>query len=164
MLLFYNVIAAVFSCLCSAHPIHVSVTEIEYDRSDQALEIMMRVFTDDLELTLKSAFDVPSLDVLHPGSKKQLDDMMKEYLDRHLRISLDGKQHALNYLGHDLDGDAIVFYIEVARAAPWKTIEIMNDVIMETYDDQSNIVHVYVEKEVKSARLTRRKPVARLTF
>ena len=39
------------------HPIHVSVTEIEMDEKDKRLEIMMRVFTDDLELTLRASHE-----------------------------------------------------------------------------------------------------------
>ena len=35
------------------HPLHVSVTEIEMDDKDKRLEIMMRVFMDDLEVTLR---------------------------------------------------------------------------------------------------------------
>lgn len=154
----------VFSLVASAHPIHVSVTEIEYDPKDEALEIMMRIFTDDLELTLRTAFDKPTFDVMRSDSKDALDEMMDKYLQLHFRITLDGATKTLNYLGHELDGDAFVFFVEVANVKPWKTIEVMNDVIMETYDDQSNIVHVYLGENVKSARLTPRRPATRLTF
>lgn len=164
MVTFLNSLFALFSIFSLAHPIHVSVTEIEYDRQDQALEIMMRIFTDDLELTLRKEFNHPTLDVLRPDSKAPLDEMMAQYLDRRLRISLDGRRQKLQYLGHELDGDAFVFYVEVSKVGPWKSIEVANDVIMETYDDQSNIVHVYVGENVRSARLTHRKPVAKLDF
>ena len=51
------------------HPIHVSVAEIEMDEKDKRLEIMMRVFTDDLELTLRKATNQPELDLLSLSKK-----------------------------------------------------------------------------------------------
>ena len=50
-------LAPLLAVFFSLHPIHVSVTEIEYDEKDRALEIMMRVFVDDLELTQGNGWD-----------------------------------------------------------------------------------------------------------
>jgi hypothetical protein len=52
----------------------------------------------------------------------------------------------------------------VSKVKKWKTIQISNDVIMETHDDQSNLVHVTVQDNVKSLRLTREKSTDKLTF
>jgi len=146
------------------HPIHVSVTEIEFDEKDQALEIMMRVFIDDLELTLRNSRKDPDLDILNPKKGTSVDQLVKEYLKDHFRISLDNKIQQTNYLGHEREGEAFIFYIEIADVRHWKTITIHNDIIMSTYDDQSNIVHVYVNDDVKSLRLTPNKPADKLTF
>jgi hypothetical protein len=54
------------SCL---HPIHVSVTEIEFDEKDKALEIMMRIFIDDLEVALRQDQKDPVLDILNTQEK-----------------------------------------------------------------------------------------------
>jgi hypothetical protein len=146
------------------HPIHVSVTEIEYDPRDRTLEIMMRVFIDDFELTLRNSLNKPDLDVLNPGKEVSLDDMISGYLQNHLRISLDNKLQKTNYLGHEREAEAFIFYVEVTGVSKWQTITIHNDVIMSTYDDQSNIVHVYVNDRVRSTRLTRHKPAENLSF
>jgi hypothetical protein len=45
-----------------------------------------------------------------------------------------------------------------------KTLEVLNDVIMEIHDDQSNMVHVTYKSPVKSARLMRGKPSETFTF
>lgn len=146
------------------HPIHVSVTEIEFDETDQALEIMIRVFMDDLELSLRESFDEPDLDVLQPGSGAKLDNLVRDYLQQHFKIALDGKNQKASYLGHEREAEAFIFYVEVPGVRKWKTITIHNDIIMATYDDQSNIVHVYANDDVKSVRLTRKKPADQLTF
>lgn len=148
----------------SLHPIHVSVTEIEYDQKDEALEIMMRVFIDDLELTLRNSLARPDLDILNPGSGDTTDDLVGGYLRQHFRISLDNQPQRTRYLGHEREGEAFIFYVEVSKVKPWNTITIQNDIIMDTYDDQSNIVHVYVGEKVKSLRLTQNTPTDKLTF
>lgn len=155
---------SILPLLFAAHPIHVSVTEIEFDRKDRALEIMMRVFIDDLELTLRNTFNKPELDILNPPKGVSYDDLIERYLGDHFRISLDGKAQKTRYLGHEREGDAFIFYIEAPNVTTWKTISIHNDIIMATYDDQSNLVHVYVDDKVKSLRLTRNTPADDLTF
>ena len=130
---------------------------------EKRLEIMMRVFMDDLETTLREKYQIPDLDVLNPKGRT-IDQMMEEYLKPHFKISLDGKAQAMKYLGHEQEGDAFIFYIEVDKVKQWKTIQIQNDIIMEKYDDQSNIVHVTLNEKVKSIRLTTKRSVEQLTF
>jgi hypothetical protein len=146
------------------HPLHVSVTEIEFDEKDKALEIMMRVFIDDLELTLRNDLKQPELDILQPNNGMTIDQMVRGYLKDRFKISLDNKVQKVNYLGHEREGDAFIFYIEVSNIKGWKTIQILNSIITETHDDQSNLVHVTVRDKVRSLRLTRDTPVDKLTF
>jgi len=147
----------------SLHPLHVSVTEIEMDPKDKRLEIMMRVFVDDLEVSLREKYQNPDLDVLAPKGKT-LDQMMVEYLEPHFKISLDGEPQVTKYLGHENDGEAFVFYIEVEKVDKWTTIQVQNDIITEIYKDQSNLVHVTSNETVRSLRLTRSRPLDKLTF
>jgi len=145
------------------HPMHVSVTEIEMDEKDTRLEIMMRVFIDDLELTLKEDFKDPSLDILNP-SKLTVDQMMTTYLGVHFNIMLDDKKQIIKYLGHEKDNEAFVFYLEVSKVKKWKSIQVQNDIITEFYSDQSNLVHVTYVETVRSLRLTRSNPIDKLSF
>jgi hypothetical protein len=145
------------------HPIHVTVTEIEFDREDKMLKIMMRVFIDDFELALREHANQPALDVLDEknGMTKQ---MVSGYLEQHFRITLDNKAQKINYLGHEKESDAFIFYIEVVNVKKWKTIGIFNDILTGLHDDQSNLVHVTANGGVKSLRLTRNTSSDKLSF
>ena len=145
------------------HPLHVSVTEIEMDEKDKRLEVMMRVFTDDLELTVRQKLGKPELELLSL-SENARDEIVRAYLKDRFKISLDGKPQKVNYLGHEQEDLALIFYIEVPNVKKWKTIQIQNEVIMETHSDQSNLVHVTVRETVRSLRLTKNNPVDKLTF
>jgi len=149
--------------LC-VHPMHVSVTEIDFDEKDKELEITSRLFIDDLEKTLQNQLKQPELDLLNPKNGQTIDQMASQYLADHLKISLDGKPQKTEYLGHERDGEALVFYVLVSKVRKWKTIQVFNDAITATFEDQSNLVHVTVREKVKSLRLTRDTPTDKLTF
>ena len=146
------------------HPMHVSVTEIDYDEKDRELEITSRIFIDDLEKTLQNSLKQPELDILVPKNGLTIDQMAETYLLSHIRVALDSKPQKISYLAHERDGEAFVFYILISKVKKWRTIQVFNDVITETHDDQSNLVHVTVREKVKSMRLTRNTPVDKLTF
>ena len=146
------------------HPIHVSVTEIEFDEKDKALEIMMRVFVDDLSVTLQKTTNQPSLDIYEQKNSAIVDQLARDYLKDHFSISLDNKPQKLVYLGHETEGEAFIFYIEVANVKKWKTIKVFNDILTETHSDQSNLVHVTVKEKIRSLRLTKDTPSNQLTF
>lgn len=159
-------IASFVQCLAlvaALHPLHVSVTDIAYDEKDKALEIMMRVFMDDLELTMRNRHQKPALDILNP-KELTLDQMMDDYLKEKLIIALDGKRQEINYLGHERDGEAFVFYVEVSPVKKWKQIQVQNTIVTETYEDQSNLVHVTVRGKIRSLRLTKNNPSGKLSF
>jgi hypothetical protein len=146
------------------HPIHVSVTEIEFDQKDKALEIMMRIFIDDLETSLREELNQPELDIAALKKGVTLDQLVNAYLKDHFKITLDNKLQKTNFLGHERESEAIIFYIEVDDVNSWQTIKIQNDILVATFDDQSNLVHVTVGDKVKSLRLTKSTPADKLTF
>ena len=159
----FNMINIIFSFLIllfSVHPIHVSVTEITWDEKEKELEIIARIFIDDLEASIRKTNDQPELKLLGPST----DQLVWKYLESRFRISLDGKAQKVKYLGHEIEGDAILCYIQVSNVKKWKEIEVMNSMITELYDDQSNLVHVTVNEKVKSLRLMRDNPSGKLTF
>ena len=159
-----NIFLQVIILALYPHPMHVSVTEIEFDEKDTALEIMMRVFIDDFELTMRNKLNQPELDVLTPKNGLTIDQMAGDYIKDHFKISLDNKIQKVSYLGHEKESDAFIFYIEVSNVKKWKTIQVLNSIITEIHDDQSNLVHVTVRDQVRSLRLTKNNPVDKITF
>jgi hypothetical protein len=145
------------------HPLHISVTEIAFDEKEKELEIIMRVFTDDLETSIRATRKDETIDILSPKGTST-DQLIQEYILPHLAVTLDGKLQNLNYLGHEEEGQALLCYIQVSNVKKWKTIGVRNDAMMEIYDDQSNLINVTVEGEVRSLRLLKNEPSGKITF
>jgi hypothetical protein len=140
------------------HPIHVSVTEINYNDKSKSLQITSRIFIDDLELSIQKQLKEESLDILEPKNGKTTDQLISEYLSKHLAVKLDGKTAKIRYLAHETEDLAVICYLEIENIKKLKTLEVTNDVIQEVHADQSNLVHITYKGPVKSYRLTREKP------
>lgn len=158
------ILSLVYAFIHLLHPVHLSVTEIEYSEKDKALQITSRIFIDDLELSIRNKLKQPELDILDPRNGMTTDQLASDYLKEHFKIALDGKPQKFNLLGHETEDFALIFYIEVPNVKKFKSLEVFNSVIMETHDDQSNLVHVTYKGPVKSVRLVRDKPSEIFSF
>lgn len=146
------------------HPIHLSVSEINYSEKDKALQITSRIFLDDLELSIRNQLNQPELDLLQPGPSQTTEQLISDYVLKRFSVKLDGKLQKANFLGFEREDPAVICYIEIENVKKFSSIEVKNEVIMEIHDDQSNLVHVTYKEPVKSMRLTRDKSSGILTF
>jgi len=153
-----------YSFLLLLHPIHLSVSEINYSEKDKALQITSRIFLDDLELSIQNQLQKPGLDILQPGKDLRTEKLISDYVLQRLSVKLDGKLQKMNFIAFEREDPAIICYIEIENVKQFKTIEVKNEVIMETHNDQSNLVHVTYKGPVKSMRLVREKPSDTFTF
>ena len=157
-------LSILLSWIINLHPIHLSVTEVNYSEKDKTFQITSRIFIDDLELSVRALKKENELNLLEPDKGRKTDDLVSEYLIRHLKVKIDGKPVVLNYLGSEVEDVALICYIESPVIKKFKTIEVWNDVIQETHADQSNLVHVSYRGQIKSARLMRENPSESFTF
>jgi hypothetical protein len=120
------------------HPFHSSVTEMSYNQKDQSWEISIRLFQDDLELSVSSAIGKKYRMV--PGdeaSEKELDT----YLRKHFRFHA-GKQISTPYrwLGTEQQQDAIWVYLEIPTTSDLAGSYLENSIFLEVFEDQTNLV------------------------
>ena len=146
------------------HPIHLSVTEINHSEKDKALQITSRIFIDDLELSIQKDIKEDALDLLKPENGKTIDQLVANYVLKHLKVKVDGKAQTLKYLGHEIEDLALTCYIEISNIKKLKSIEVFNDVLMETHRDQSNLVHLSYLGKMKSVRLVGEKSNETIMF
>jgi hypothetical protein len=146
------------------HPLHVSVTEIKFDTKDRELEIVSRIFIDELEEAVRKELNKPSLDLLNPGTETTIDQLVSQYLSGRLKISIDGRPVKIKYLGHEVEDDAMIVYAYAPGVKKLSSIEVFHSTITELYDDQSNLVHVTVGDKTRSMRLMRDALTGKITF
>lgn len=152
----------IFAGLSLFHPLHVSVTELEFDQRDGEFEVTMRIFMDDLENAVRKSTGNDA--IVLTGDTSGKDDLMKAYILGKLSVQVDGKGKTVQYLGHETQGDAFIFYMIIEQSEAWREVVVQNEILQELYDDQSNLINVIAGEKVKSLRLTKTKPSGKLVF
>ncbi|MEO5650027.1 MAG: DUF6702 family protein [Ginsengibacter sp.] len=143
------------------HPFYVSVMQIEENAKENLLEVSCRIFTDDFEKTLRMHYP-RHIDLLNPSNKTQMNQLVNDYITKHVSISIDGKQHPLQFVGYEKNEEAVECYFEINHISVKKNISVFNNLLFEYKPEQINIVHITVRGVRKSRQLTN--PDARLNF
>ena len=134
------------------HPLHVSTSDISFNAQDSKLEITCTIFTDDFELALQKQFNTKA-DLQKPAMHAAMDVLVKNYLNAHLRLKAGNTATTLNYLGFELDKEAINIYLESDKTPSPKKIDVEVSLLHNIFDDQINIVHITVDGVRKSGKI-----------
>jgi hypothetical protein len=143
------------------HPYYVSVTELNYNEKDHSLEITAKIFTDDLEKTLEQNYHTKS-DLINPKDKSATEKVVSAYLNKNLKILVNGKSVEIKLLGYEIEEDAVWCYLEARAPSVPTQIKIHNSILYDFREDQLNIIHVTVNGERKSHKL--QNPESELNF
>lgn len=134
-----------------AHKFYISVTNVDYSQKDKAIQIITRVFVDDMNAVLKERYGIqPKL-----GTDKETTTdvaFLKKYLKTKFVVEINGKKVDYTFIGKKYDTDMLICYLEVPNVAleTLKQIAIENEVLTDIYDDQQNVVHFKVNGTKKS--------------
>ncbi len=134
------------------HPIHVSTTNIEYNKQDGKLEVICTIFTDDFEAALAKQYHAKT-DLNKAEMHKAMDEMVKKYLAANLQIKTGVAALPLNYLGFEINREATDVYLESDRIPAVKKVDVEITLLHNLFDDQINIVHITVSGLRKSEKL-----------
>ena len=147
-LLLIHLAPLLMSWAASLHPVHVSVSEVHYNRQTQSLEIMHKVFIDDFENALEKYYN-GNLGLGTEKEASEADALIEAYLQKHFAIWVDGKPLAPGYLGREADLEAVWIYQEITGVDKAEAFKITNTLLFDLFDDQRNILHLeYLEKKV----------------
>ncbi len=134
------------------HPFYVSMCDINHNAKDKTLEISIRIFSDDLESTLKKNYST-SFDIIKPADRATVDKMISAYINSHLAVVIDGKNYQLNYLGYEIKDASAWCYFEIANISSIKSIGITNSLLHDFNKNQINLIHIKMNGKEKSHKL-----------
>jgi len=125
-----------------AHDYHISNFEIEYNAETKALEIIAKIFIDDLEDGIAASGVTEKLYLCTDRELATGDDYVYAYLSDKMSIKVDGQSRSFNYIGKEVSEDLVAMYcyLEIEDVQSINEITVSNDMLMELFDDQINIV------------------------
>lgn len=152
--LFFFSVLLVFSSFTGAkHPYHVGSVEINYNQKSKTFEVTGRFFLDDLENGLNTKYG-KSLHFNDPKFKAPLNESLKNYAVEYFKLKANNKFLNVNYVGYEEDHESVNVYLESEKVENPKKVEAAVSLLYNLFDDQINIVHIIVNGERKSEKLT----------
>jgi len=121
------------------HEYHISVTKLNVNPSQKMLEISIRAFTDDLEKGLSLANDNRRI-LLRNGDDNN--PLVEKYLRQHFVLAdPERKLRTCTFIGKEAEADATWLYLEVPFSGNPEGWVMKNELLMEAFDDQVNMVN-----------------------
>ena len=131
------------------HPYYVSTLEIDYRPDRAALQITMRVFTDDWLLMLNTHYD-KSLRLDPDTNEEQMLIHSTDYLLQYLELNLNDTYVNPSVLGREYHDDQLVLYLEVMGVVELQTLAVSNRILFAELEGQQNIVRIKTPTKRKS--------------
>lgn len=146
-----------------AHPFYVSICQVDYNNTNQSIEISIKTFADDLLLGLENV-GVTKIYLGEEREDPKADQYIYDYLQSKLQFNVNGEDYDFNFVGYEFENDVVWIYLEIVNVKTLSEIEITNCFLTEVYDSQSNIIQINNGGEIKSLLLTKRNNTDKIEF
>lgn len=137
----------------SLHKYYLSVTDIAYDQDEKSVQMITRLFYDDLEAVLQERYD-ETIVVDATANQEKLDVYLNKYLQKKLVITINGEEREFQFLGKEYEDDYVVCYMEITDVESVNAFAVDNQLLMDLFPDQKNMVHTTIGNNKKSFLLT----------
>ncbi len=140
--------------LFSIHPIYISVIEI--NSKDNNLEIVFKIFRDDLEDGIKNNLGKNvSIDT---QSKLELNNkIIQEYLNTVTSIKVNDYKKELFFSGFLLENERIKINAKISNNSSIDIIEIYNEILIDVFSNQKNVIFFNIYNQLNNDVLDKSK-------
>ena len=145
------------------HKYYISVTEVDYIKDKQSVQITSRIFIDDFEKVLRERYNE---NVVLAGKKetKEVNQYIEAYLRSKMKVRINDNDMNFIFIGKEYDVDIIQCYIEIQNVQQINSIEITNEVLFDLFEDQQNMIKTKINSKQKSFLLNQNNKIAVLNF
>lgn len=134
------------------HPFFISMTDINYNSKDKELEISVRIFTDDLENTLRKYHNT-KIDILQPADQQQMNGFVNDYIQKHLQLQVNGQYVQMSFIGYEQQNESIWTYLEVKNINAVQKVNVTNSLLHDYNNNQVNMMHIKANDKEFSYKL-----------
>lgn len=135
------------------HKFYVSIAEMEYDSTQNRINVSVKMTAHDFEQMLSRKFD-RKIDLEKTSDTSDVGEFMQMYLKQNFQLHSADTQLEMNYLGKEVDLRGELYcYFYFANVPDPTTIKIVNKLLFSISDQQQNIVHYKYLTVMKSVTL-----------
>lgn len=156
-LLLLNIFLSSWGFTPPPHKFHVSKCLVEFNEEEQALQMSMHIFLDDLEEALRRK-GADDLFICTKMEAKNAEEFMAQYIAKNFVLEVNGKPLEYNFLGKEPSEDlqGVWCYMEILNVTSIKDLKITNNILLEVYDDQKNVISIIGPDRRKGMMLLQR--------
>ena len=95
----------------STHDIHFSKSTIDYNEETKTLQVVINVFTDDLELAIERSHDGLDLEIGSENQHELTDSLVDDYAINQIYYTRNNEVVNFNFIGFELKRIAFELYV-----------------------------------------------------
>jgi hypothetical protein len=143
----------VFSIWFLFHPVHVTLTSIEYVPESGSFKVFLRFYFDDFIRDCKlGGTDILEKDFLATNAKSL--SQLEKYLDGKVIIKVNNKQLSGKVRNMNLADNELSMNLEYAESRRPKTVIVKNLIMTGLYGDMSNMIMLKINDFEEGVKLT----------
>ena len=122
------------------HPVHVSVTSMEYNKGEKIFLMSFKVFTDDFETIVNGKYGV-NLNLGKEDELKNADEYFSRYFSESFSFIVNGEElREPVFLEKKMNDIAVWLYYKYPISGNVEEVEIKNVIMLDIFSDQSNML------------------------
>ena len=132
----------------------MSLTHIYYVQKQKTIQVTLRIFIDDLELEL-NANKKKNFEIATDREPKKIDSIYLEYIINHLSIEINNHNKGYTFIGKEYENNMAIFYLEIKNIEQISQLKIENNLLLNTFPNQENVLKLNINNHNNSYILTR---------
>jgi hypothetical protein len=143
-----------FSVFFLFHPVHVSLTSIDFNPERNSFNVFVRMYFDDFVNDCKlNGIEIKNN--TFSGINQSSKETMKKYLDENVILKVNGKLLTGKLMDMNMVDNEISMNLECKSLKKPKTLSVKNLIMTGLYNDQSNMIIVKINDFEEGAKLTK---------
>jgi len=135
------------------HPVHISVTNVDYNETEEEFNISIKLFADDFGKIINKHNNV-KLNLGKADENDMCNIFINEYIQNHLALKINNNNIFKNIklLNKEvrLEENSVWLYYKIKFTSSAKKVYIVNDLLNDLYDDQKNLF-IFTYKNIEEA-------------
>ena len=146
--LFFLFYLSPFISECSAHPLHLSIINIDYNNDEQNIMIAFKVFISDFENAIYFDNKIIIDATIDSFDGNQI-EIVTDYFVKNFELIIDRKkieEKRYEFVRNSRNDNAVWIYYKIENVKPFSKITISNTIMINFFKDQKNLVILKTEK------------------
>lgn len=145
------------------HPLHITITNIDYNKSKGQIEVSIKIFKDDFEWVL-SQQSKKKVNLDDEQNQRENDSIISRYVEENFKLEMEGRKMKLTLKDKLIEDDAVWLNYSVENKLKGGNLKVDNRLLTKIYNDQKNLVIVTFDSQQKGFTLSKDESVFSLAL